>query len=89
MDETIRKKIHGCITFLKSQGYDVTKRGDSKVGKWVAFKKDGLTAIQHGVITHDYLSCYMVKRKNRRTDLVGLGSVVEFFDDKKECYAMR
>lgn len=89
MDEYTRKKVHACIVFLKTQGYEVTKRDDSKLGKWVAFTKDGMTEIQHGRITHDYVSGFNVKRKNRRNDFVGLDHVIQFFDHKEDCYAMR
>lgn len=36
-----------------------------------------------------YVSGFNVKRKNRRNDFVGLDHVIQFFDHKEDCYAMR
>lgn len=89
MDELTNKNIHACIVYLKNHGYEVHERAGNKCGKWVAYRKEGIEPILHGKITHDYVSCYNVRRKNAVNDFVGLDQVIEFFDNKTDCYNLR
>ena len=89
MDDKTRKYIHACIVYLKNHGYEVHERSGNKVGKWVAYKREGIEPILHGKIIHDYVSCYRVKRKNGYEDIVGLDKIIDFFDSKNECYRRR
>lgn len=89
MDDKVKKTIHACIVYLKNHGYEVYERDNNKVGKWVAYRKEGIDYILHGRIIYDYTSCYCVKRKNAVKDIIGLDKVIEFFDNKADCYSMR
>ena len=89
MDDKTKKTIHACIVYLKNHGYEVHERDGNKVGKWVAYRKEGTEPILHGKIIHDYVSCYRVKRKNSYEDIVSLDEVIDFFDNKEECYSVR
>ena len=86
MDDKTKKTIHACIVYLKNHGYEVHEREGNKMGKWVAYKKNGMNCVLHGKIIYDYVSCYCVKRKNACKDIVGLDEIIDFFDNKEECY---
>lgn len=88
IDDKTKEVIYECITFLKGYGFEVTER-DSKIGKWVAYKRDGMLPVLHGKIIRDYGGTYCIKKKNGNIDFVGINGVIEFFDNKKECYAMK
>ena len=86
MDEKTKKTIHACIVYLQNHGYEVREREGNKMDKWVAYRKNGMDCILHGKVIYDYVSCFCIKRKNGYTDMVGLDEIIEFYDDKKECY---
>lgn len=63
------------------------------IGKWVAYRKDGMRQVLHGKVTRTYTTTFgtilRVKRKNACEDGVSIDEVVAFFDDKKTCYNVR
>lgn len=89
MDKKTRKTIHACIVYLKHHGYEVREKEGNKVGKWAAYRKVGMEPILHGKIIYDYTSCYLIRRKNGCNDIVGFDEIIDFFDDKSDCYNIR
>lgn len=88
MDRLKQIQIYQCINFLKNHGYDVIERKGNKVGKYVAFTQDGMTCVLHGKVITDYVGTYCVRCKNGYQRIVGLDSVIGFYDTKQECYAI-
>lgn len=92
MDERTRETIRQCIVFLNNHGYEIKECGghkvenDNKVGKWVAFKQDGIDCILHGKVICDYVGSYCVRCKNACRRYVGINQIVAFYDSKQECY---
>lgn len=84
-----KKVIYACINYLKNYGYEVKERDGHKVGKWVAFKQEGMDCILHGKVIYDYVGSYCVRCKNGYKRFVGLCNVIEFFDTKQECYSIK
>lgn len=89
MTDNEKSKIYSCIQFLKSHGYEVIERNDHKIGKWVAYKRKGMKPVLHGKVIYDYGGTYCVKKKNASKDFIGLDDVIDFYDDKIECYSVR
>lgn len=89
------EKIRDAISFLKSNGYKVTKDYDSMmIGKWVAFRKEGLSPILHGKIISLFYhgqneTGFLVRCKNGQHRHPRLHEIIGFFDDKKSCYAVK
>lgn len=88
MPNATQEQIYYCINYLKNHGYDVKERNGNKVGKWVAFKQDGMYCILHGKVIQDYVGTYCVRCKNAHKRIVGLDNIVGFYDTKQECYAI-
>jgi len=86
MDERTKETIYQCIVFLKNHGYEVKERNGHKVGKWVAFRQDGIDCILHGKVICDYVGSYCVRCKNACRRYVSLNQIVAFYDSKQECY---
>lgn len=89
MNNETNKNIVSCIAYLKSHGYEVFKKNDSNIGKWVAYKRQGMDCILHGKIIGGNASCYTIRKKNHGKDYAGIDKIIAFFDDKTECYNMR
>ena len=90
MDNKTKEFIDACIVYLKYHGYEVhDKRDNDKVGKWVAYKRDGMTPILHGKVINVDNGVYHIKKKNRCKDFVRIDNVIDFFDNKEECYSVR
>jgi hypothetical protein len=89
-DETTQRKIDECIQFLKEHGYTVQKVKDveSYIGKWVAYRREGMEPILHGKVV-GYNGCLHIKKKNNGKDFANLENVIQFFDSKEECYAFK
>lgn len=63
-----------------------------KIGKWVAFKQEGMQQVLHGkVIKLTGMSddCFVVKCKNGERRYVNMNDCYKFFDSKKECYEFK
>ena len=89
MDDITQKRIYYCINYLKNHGYDVKERDGNKMGKWVAFRQEGMDCILHGRVINDYVGTYRVRCKNGCKRLVGLDEVIGFYDIKQECYSVK
>lgn len=61
----------------------------TKIGKWVAFKQEGMSQILHGKVERVYGTCLAVKCKNRNRRYVSISECYKFFDNKEECYAYK
>ena len=59
------------------------------MGKWVAFRQEGMDCILHGRGINDYVGIYRVRCKNGRKRTVGLDEVIDFYDIKQECYSVK
>ena len=94
MDERTQETIRQCTLFLNNHGYEVKKRdgfevendNDNKVGKWVAFRQNGMDCVLHGKIIYDYVRSYCVRCKNGCKRFVNRYNIIEFCDTKQECY---
>ena len=53
---TENEKINACILYLRSKGYEVHKRNDSRIGQWVAYKREGMEPILHGKVIADIVN---------------------------------
>lgn len=81
------QRINEAIDFLKSNGYKVKKNYDYLIGKWVAFRQEGMDCILHGKVTDisDDVYC-IVKCKNRYKRFVNVKDIIEFCNNKEDCY---
>ena len=59
------------------------------VGKWVAFRQEGMPMVLHGKVITNCGTCYMVKCKNGCKRFPGLEDVIGFYDSKEECYSVK
>lgn len=57
-----------------------------KIGKWVAFKQEGIKQILHGKVMGVYGACIKIKCKNGCWRFANLKECYKFFNDKNECY---
>ena len=57
-----------------------------KIGKWVAFKQEGMKEILHGKVMSVHFSFMKIKCKNGCWRYVALNECYKFFDNKNECY---
>lgn len=89
MGDIIQERIYYCINYLKNHGYDVKERDGNKMGKWVAFRQEGMDCILHGRVINDYVGTYRVRCKNACKRTVGLDEVIGFYDTKQECYSVK
>ena len=89
MENKTYEKIYECVNYLKEYGYEVYKRSDSKVNKWIAFRQEGMPCVLHGKIIHDCGTYYVIKCKNGQKRFAGLNDVIDFYDSKAECYSIR
>lgn len=48
MEITYDQKIINNVNYLEQQGYKVIKDNSSVIGKWVAFRQEGIEPILHG-----------------------------------------
>ena len=91
IDNSIDKNIAACIAYLKRHGYEVIKKtaADDNIGKWVAYRREGMNCVLHGKIIGGNAFGYTVRKKNHSRDFIGFDGIIAFFDDKKECYNMK
>lgn len=89
MEKKTCEKICKCINYLKEYGYEVYKREDSNIGKWVAFRQEGMPMVLHGKIIDKYNTCYVIKCKNGQKGFAGLEDIIGLYDSKAECYSVK
>lgn len=57
-----------------------------KIGKWVAFRQDGMSQTLHGQVIRVNGGCFVVKCKNGCRRYPNASECYKFFDNKEECY---
>ena len=87
MGLTYDQRITSIINYLEQRGYKVTKDESSLVGKWCAFKQEGMEPILHGKI-RNVTSCgtCIIRCKNGQRRFCNVKNILAFFENKKECY---
>lgn len=86
------KDIVAAITFLRQNGYAVEKAemDIQNIGKWVAFRQDGMNQILHGkVIAISDVDVCTIKCKNGACRWACKENIIGFYDNKQECYAVK
>ena len=86
------QQINAAIELLTNHGYKVYKDYSALVGKWVAFWQEGMMPVLHGKIIEVHgedRPYFKVKCKNSYYRYVGMRDVIEFCDEKADCYAIR
>ena len=84
------QRIRLSITFLESNGYIVTKDYSKLIGKWAAFRQEGMQPILHGKVKDiSFKGCCSIKCKNGYMRYVNVNEVIEFCDDKQLCYMIK
>ena len=92
MGLTKQQYINEAIVFLKSHGYIVKKDFSSLIGKWVAFHQNGMQPVLHGKVINEIGkkdTLFKVKCKNSCYRFVHMDDVIEFCDNKQDCYAIK
>ena len=90
MEITYDQKIINIINYLEQRGYKVIKDNSSVVGKWVAFRQEGMEPILHGrVRSVTTIGTYAIRCKNGERRFCNVEDILTFFDNKKECYEYR
>lgn len=90
MEITYDQKIINIINYLEQQGYKIIKDNSSVVGKWVAFRQEGMEPILHGrVRSVTTIGTCAIRCKNGERRFCNVEDILAFFDNKKECYEYR
>ena len=90
MGLTKEQRIKSSIAFLESNGYVVVKDYSMLIGKWAAFRQEGMNPILHGkVIEVKQSGCCVIKCKNAYYRYVDVNNVIEFCDSKELCYMIK
>lgn len=90
MEITYDQKIINNVNYLEQQGYKVIKDNSSVIGKWVAFRQEGIEPILHGrvrIVTT--IGTCAIRCKNGERRFCDVKDILVFFDNKKECYKYR
>lgn len=87
---TNTQNINSSIAFLESMGYIVKKDYSKLIGKWVAFRQDGMKSILHGKVKDVSMNgCCAIKCKNGCMRYADVDNVIEFCDEKELCYMIK
>lgn len=90
MGLTKDQRIKSSIAFLEANGYKVVQNYDNFIGKWAAFRQEGMTPILHGKVLDVYQGGYCkIKCKNSEYRCVHVNNVIEFCDTKELCYMIK
>lgn len=93
MGLTKEQRINGAIDLLEHNGYIVKKDYSMLIGKWVAFHQTGMRDILHGkviaVISGCKTDCFEVKCKNGYSKFTTINHIIEFTDNKQDCYMIK
>ena len=60
-----------------------------RLGKWVAFKQEGIPFTLHGKIVSVSGTCFVVKCKNGSKRYPMIHEIYKLFDTKEECYQFK
>ena len=87
---TKEQRIRLSIAFLESNGYIVIKDYSKLIGKWAAFRQEGMKPILHGKVKDiSFKGCCSIKCKNGCMRYVNVNEVIEFCNDKQLCYMIK
>ena len=92
MGLTKQQRINEAIELLTAYGYIVKKDYSSLIGKWVSFWKPGMLPVLHGRVIDEVGkndAIFKVKCKNSCYRFVHMDNVIEFHDNKQDCYAIK
>ena len=91
-DMNREESIDKAIKLLQRNGYIVRKDYSVMIGRWIAFRQDGMNQILHGKILEERGSDYTyfkVRCKNGEYRYPTIYEVIGFFNNKKSCYAVK
>lgn len=80
--------IEGAIESWNARYSDRTTNKEN-IGKWIAFRQEGMPMVLHGKIIHIYETCYAIKCKNGQKRFAESEDIIGFYDSKQECYSVR
>lgn len=87
---TNTQRIKSSISFLENMGYIVTKDYSKLIGKWAAFRQEGMIPILHGKVKAVSINgCCSIKCKNGCMRYADVDDVIEFCDEKELCYMIK
>ena len=90
MGLTKEQRIYAAIELLEHNGYVVKKDFSSLIGKWVAFRQDGMNVILHGKVCDIFnYEVFKIKCKNGCNRYCSMKNTIEFFDNKHDCYVVK
>lgn len=90
MGITKDQRIRASIAFLEDNGYVVNKDYSKLIGKWAAFRQEGMNSILHGKVTDVSINgCCSIKSKNGCVRYVNIYDVIEFCENKELCYMIK
>lgn len=88
-----QENIKVAIELLEKNGYIVKKDYSMFVGKWVAFHQEGMTQMLHGkiiqIIHGSKNDCFEIRCKNNYKRYKNYDDIIEFFDNKQNCYQFK
>lgn len=65
------------------------KNTEKYIGKWVAFRQEGMPMVLHGKVINVRHELLTIKCKNGERRYGNIGDVIGFYDSKQECYSVR
>lgn len=91
MGLTKDQRIKFAIGFLESNGYKVHQDFSSLIGKWAVFRQNGMKPLLHGKVVDFYYNSGMcrIKCKNAYYRYIRPDEIIDFYDNKDDCYAVR
>ena len=93
MKQTNKQNIKAAIELLEQNGYIVKKNYDEFLGKWVAFRQEGMIPILHGkiikVIRGFESDCFEIRCKNGYHRYKNYEEILQFYDKKQDCYKLK
>lgn len=86
----VEEKIKEAKEFLEANGYKVYKDYSCRIGKWVAFRQEGMKPVLHGrVVWINIFEHYKVRCKNGEIRFPKSYDIIGVYDNKSECYAVK
>lgn len=90
MGATKEQRIKFAIGLLEANGYVVHPDFSSLVGKWAVFRQKGMKPLLHGKVVQVYCNgICKIKCKNAYYRYVKHTEVIDFYDNKDNCYEVR
>lgn len=85
------KEIQDAIKLLKENGYIIREDLSKYIGKWVAFRQEGMEPILHGkvIVARSINEYFGIKCKNGCMRYIDKNDVIGFYVNKKKCYEVK